>query len=257
MTAKLVFDNVTIQYPIYNSRSMSLRNHLVRISTGGRIEGEAGQVHIVTALKNVNFTINKGDYVGLIGHNGAGKSTLLRTMAGVYAPVEGRIKRQGRIATMLELGTGMDPELSGYENITRMSMLLGMPRGEIEKNIAEIREFTQLGDFLELPVRTYSSGMATRLMFAVATSTRPDILLVDEMFGTGDAEFQARAKKRMEELIRSVGIFVFASHNSELVLQYCNRFFLLEHGNVREVGRATLESPRPAPTMVDLRHGFP
>ena len=241
MTAELTFDNVTVQYPIYNSRSMSLRNHIVRISTGGRIEEEAGHIQLVTALRDVSFSIKRGDSVGLIGHNGAGKSTLLRTMAGVYTPTMGSITRQGRIATVLELGTGMDPELSGYENITRMSMLMGLKKKEIEANAKEIESFTQLGNFLELPVRTYSSGMATRLMFAVATSTKPDILLVDEMFGTGDAEFQIQAKKRMEELIRSVGIFVFASHSNDLVKTYCNRFFFLEHGNVREISRDDIE----------------
>lgn len=235
MNALLKFENVTIQYPIYNSRNMSLRNQLVRISTGGRIESDAGHVQQVTALRDVSFTINHGDSVGLIGHNGAGKSTMLRTMAGVYTPALGNVVRHGRVATVLELGTGMDPELSGYENITRMSMLLGMSSKQIEENAKEIAAFTQLGDFLELPVRTYSSGMATRLMFAVATSTKPDILLVDEMFGTGDAEFQAQAKKRMEDLIRSVGIFVFASHSNELVRTYCNRFFFLEHGSVKEI----------------------
>ncbi len=235
MNALLRFENVTIQYPVYNSRNMSLRNHLVRISTGGRIEKDAGQVQVVTALRNADFTINHGDSVGLIGHNGAGKSTTLRTMAGVYAPAVGAVVRQGRVATVIELGTGMDPELSGYENITRMSMLLGMTKKQIHENAKEIATFTQLGDFLQLPVRTYSSGMATRLMFAVATSTKPDILLVDEMFGTGDAEFQIQAKKRMEELIRSVGIFVFASHSNDLIKTYCNRFFFLEHGIVKEV----------------------
>ena len=242
MTAELIFDNVTVQYPIFNGRSMSLRNHLVRISTGGKIEGDTSHIHIVTALKDVSFTVNKGDTIGLIGHNGAGKSTMLRTMAGVYAPVKGQVKRKGRVATVLELGTGMDPELSGYENITRMSMMLGVSPTEIKKNAAEIEDFTQLGNFLELPVRTYSSGMATRLMFAVATSTKPDILLVDEIFGTGDAEFQMKAKKRMEDLIRSVGIFVFASHDNNLVKEYCNRFFYLEHGTVREVGREALST---------------
>lgn len=237
MDALLQFDDVTIQYPIFNSRNMSLRNQLVRISTGGRIESEAGRIQVVTALRNASFTINHGDSVALIGHNGAGKTTLLRAMAGVYAPVLGKITRQGRVATVLELGTGMDPELSGYENITRMSMLLGMNKKQIEENAKEIASFTQLGDFLSLPVRTYSSGMATRLMFAVATSTKPDILLVDEMFGTGDAEFQAQAKKRMEELIRSVGIFVFASHSNDLVKAYCSRFFFLEHGIVREISK--------------------
>jgi ABC-type polysaccharide/polyol phosphate transport system ATPase subunit len=244
MAAELTFDNVTIQYPIYNSRSMSLRNQLVRISTGGRIESESGHIQLVTALKNVSFSLREGDAVGLVGHNGAGKSTMLRTMAGVYTPIHGSVKRQGRVATMLELGTGMDPELSGYENIIRMSMLLGVSKADMQARQQEIEEFTQLGNFLELPVRTYSSGMTTRLLFAIATSTKPDILLVDEMFGTGDAEFQARAKERMESLIKSVGIFVFASHSNELVSQYCNRFFFLEHGVVKEISRDELAQSR-------------
>jgi lipopolysaccharide transport system ATP-binding protein len=233
--ALLKFDRVTVQYPIYNSRSMSLRNQLVRISTGGRIESEVGHIQVVTALSDVSFELHDGDAIGLIGHNGAGKSTLLRTMAGVYHPVSGTVVRQGRVATVLELGAGMDPELSGYENIIRMGILMGLPMAEIRSRTQEIEDFTQLGDFLQLPVRTYSSGMATRLMFAVATSTQPDILLVDEVFGTGDAEFQVKAKERMEALIKSVGIFVFASHNHDLVKQYCNRFFKLEHGRLIEI----------------------
>jgi lipopolysaccharide transport system ATP-binding protein len=236
-TTSLIFDNVTVQYPIYNSHAMSLRNQLVRISTGGKIESEAGHIQIVTALRDISFTIKEGDAVALIGHNGAGKSTMLRTMAGVYTPVQGHVTRVGRVATVLDIGMGMDPELSGYENITRMSMLLGMNKKEIQARIEEIESFTQLGDFLQLPVRTYSSGMSTRLMFAVATSTKPDILLVDEVFGTGDSEFQAKARKRMEDLIRSVGIFVFSSHSSELVKLYCNRFFFLEHGTIKEISK--------------------
>lgn len=236
MTA-LEFRNVTVQYPVYNSRSMSLRNQLVRISTGGRIEADAGHISIVTALKNVSFRLQNGDAVALIGHNGAGKSTMLRTMAGVYSPIAGEVIRAGRVATVLELGAGMDPELSGYENIIRMGVLMGMGMGEIKEKTQEIEDFTQLGDFLQLPVRTYSSGMSTRLMFAVATSTQPDILLVDEIFGMGDAEFQVKAKQRMEQLVRSVGVFVFASHNHDLIKTYCNRFFRLEHGTVHEISR--------------------
>lgn len=235
--ANVQFNDVTVQYPIYNSRGMSLRNQLVRISTGGRIEREAGQVQIVTALKNINFRLKDGDAVGLVGHNGAGKSTLLRTIAGVYHPVAGKISRTGRIATVLELGAGMDMELSGYENITRMGVLMGMKIKQIRQKVEEIESFTQLGDFLQLPVRTYSSGMATRLMFAVATSTQPDILLVDEVFGTGDAEFQVKAKERMDSLIKSVQIFVFASHSIDLIKAYCNRFFKLEHGILTEIGK--------------------
>jgi ABC-type polysaccharide/polyol phosphate transport system ATPase subunit len=156
-------------------------------------------------------------------------------MAGSYFPIGGKITREGRVATVLELGAGMDPDLSGYENITRMSILLGMSIKESQLHIGEIEQFTELGDFLQLPVRTYSSGMSTRLMFAVATSTQPDILLVDEVFGAGDAAFQTKAKERMESLIKSVGIFAFASHVPALVKQYCNRFFRLEHGELTEI----------------------
>jgi ABC-type polysaccharide/polyol phosphate transport system ATPase subunit len=186
--ARLTLKNVTVQYPIYNSRSFSLRNQILRVSTGGRIERDAGQVSVVTALKEVSFELRDGDAVALMGHNGAGKSTMLRTLAGVYTPISGSIEREGRTSTMLELGAGIDGELSGYENITRMGVLLGMSLKEIEAHVADIEAFCQLGDFLRLPVRTYSSGMSTRLMFAVATTVQPDILLVDEIFGMGDAD---------------------------------------------------------------------
>jgi ABC-type polysaccharide/polyol phosphate transport system ATPase subunit len=233
--SQLHFANVTVQYPVYNSRSKSLRSQLARLSTGGRIEQKDG-VRLVTALRDVSFDLRNGDRVGLVGHNGAGKSTLLRTMAGVYTPAAGTVVRKGRVATVLELGAGMDPELTGYENILRMSMLLGRSSADVRSSLPEIEEFTQLGDFLNLPVRTYSSGMTTRLMFAVATSTAPDILLLDEVFGAGDAEFQVHAHDRMEALISSVGIFVFASHEHAKVKRYCDRFFRLEHGLLTEVG---------------------
>ena len=236
--ATLIFDAVTVQYPVYNTRAKSLRSQLVRLSTGGRIEQESASVQLVTALKNASFALRDGDSVGLIGHNGAGKSTLLRTMAGVYVPVSGRVIRDGRVATVLELGAGMDSELSGYENITRMSMLLGLTQAECKARLADIEAFTQLGTFLHLPVRTYSSGMATRLMFAVATSTCPDILLVDEIFGAGDAEFQEKAARRMETLISSVGIFVFASHDHKALKRYCKRYFRLAHGELSEIAES-------------------
>jgi ABC-type polysaccharide/polyol phosphate transport system ATPase subunit len=238
--ARLEFDHVTVQYPVYDIRAKSLRSHLVRISTGGRIERESSGVQIVTALRDATFAFHDGDAVGLVGHNGAGKSTLLRTMAGVYQPACGSVVREGRIATVFELGAGMDSELSGYENIVRMSLLLGISQAEIRARKADIESFTQLGQFLNLPVRTYSSGMTTRLMFAVATSTQPDILLVDEVFGAGDAEFQEKAAQRMEALISSVRIFVFASHDMDTLKRYCRRFLRLEHGQVREIDASDL-----------------
>jgi ABC-type polysaccharide/polyol phosphate transport system ATPase subunit len=233
--ASIIFEKVSLQYPIYHNRAMSLRNQLVRLGTGGRIESDAGHVNLVTALKDVSFELRDGDAVGLIGHNGSGKTTLLRAMAGVYGPTSGQITREGSLATVFELGAGLEPELSGYDNILRMSLLMGMSLPRAKENISGIETFTELGDFLQLPVRTYSSGMTMRLMFAVATAVEPEILLIDEMFGTGDAQFQEKARARLSGLIDSSNIFVFASHSQELLKRYCNRLFNLDHGNLTEI----------------------
>ncbi|MHB9022148.1 MAG: ABC transporter ATP-binding protein [Halothiobacillus sp.] len=230
--ARLIFEQVSIRYPIYNAHAQSLRHQFMRIATGGRIAAEAGRTVTVTALDEISFMLNSGDAIGLIGHNGAGKSTLLRTMAGIYTPDSGRIIREGRIATVLEIGSGMDPELSGYENVLRMGMLMGMPLKEIRSKIPEIEEFAELGDFLDLPVRTYSSGMTMRLMFAVATCNQPEILLVDEMFGTGDAGFQEKAKARLKQLIANAEIFVFASHDHAVMAELCDTVYELKHGKM-------------------------
>ena len=238
--AQLEFHGVTVQYPVYDARAKSLRSRLASIPTGGRLEREASGVQMITALRDVSFAFGDGDAVGLVGHNGAGKSTLLRTMAGVYRPMAGRVLREGRTATVFELGAGMDNELSGYENIQRMGLLLGLRQDEVRARMADIEAFTQLGPFLNLPVRTYSAGMTTRLMFAVATSTSPEILLLDEIFGAGDAEFQERAAQRMEALIASVRIFVCASHDTKVLKRYCSRFLRLEHGHACEIDASQL-----------------
>lgn len=233
--AQIKFEEVAIEYPIYNTKSMSLRNQLVRIGTGGRLSKETTDIVTITALDNVSFELKDGDRLGLIGHNGAGKTTLLRTMAGIYTPVRGKVTREGRVSTIIELGAGLDPELSGYENIVRMGLLLGASRVEMDGLIPDIEAFTELGDFLSIPVRTYSSGMMMRLMFAVGTAIRPEILLIDEMFGTGDMAFQEKAQARMHELIDCAKIFVFASHSHDLIKKYCHRVFSLEHGLVKEI----------------------
>lgn len=233
--SSLHLDRVSIRYPIYNSKAMSLRNKIVEISTGGKVGIGEHAVVTVSALSDVSIKLSDGDAAAIVGHNGAGKSTLLRTMAGIYTPDRGTISREGTVATVFELGAGMDPELSGYENIVRMLMLLGNDLKAAEAAIPPIEDFSELGEFLSLPVRTYSSGMTMRLMFAVATSTRPDILLLDEMFGTGDASFQAKAQARMMQLVDESDIFVFASHDHGMLKRLCNRFFKLEHGTLKEI----------------------
>jgi ABC-type polysaccharide/polyol phosphate transport system ATPase subunit len=232
--AYLKFENVTVQYPIYNAKSMSLRNKLVQVGTGGIVSSDRSSIVTIKALDNVSFDLKDGDSIGLVGHNGAGKTTLLRTMAGIYTPTSGRVISQGRVSTIIELGAGLE-ELSGYENIHRMGMLLGAKRSDMLLTVPEIEDFTELGDFLQLPVHTYSTGMKMRLMFAVATAVRPEILLVDEMFGTGDAAFQVKAQARMKALIGNARIFVFASHSMPLIKQFCKRIFSLEHGKITEL----------------------
>lgn len=230
--AIIKFDNVSLRYPIYNNRNLSFRNQLLRLSTGGIIESEAGKMNYVTALNNVNFEINEGDFIGLVGHNGAGKTTLLRTMAGIYTPNSGTIITEGIISTLFEQGACMEIELSGYENIIRMCQIYGLSKKEAFSKISDIEDFTELGDFLNLPVRTYSTGMSMRLSFAVATAIAPEILLIDEIFGAGDQAFREKANKRLSKIINSSKIFVFASHSMDLIKKYCNKIFFLNHGNI-------------------------
>ncbi|MFM7011321.1 MAG: ABC transporter ATP-binding protein [Betaproteobacteria bacterium] len=211
----------------------------MRVATGGSIEKDS-RTTVITALKDVSFTLKDGDAVGLIGHNGAGKSTLLRTMAGIYPPSSGKVLCQGKTSTVFEIGAGLDPELSGYDNIIHLGMMMGLSYSEAKALTPDIEEFTELGDFLQLPIRTYSSGMTMRLMFAVATAVTPEILLLDEMFSTGDAGFQEKSQSRIHKIIEGSKIFVFASHDMELIKKYCNRVFKLEHGQLMEVPVETL-----------------
>lgn len=237
--AKIQFENVTLSYPIYGSHGMSLRSHLMRVATGGSIEQDS-RTTVVTALREVSFTLKDGDAVGLIGHNGAGKSTMLRTMAGIYPPSSGKVIRHGKTATVFEIGAGLDYELSGYDNIIHLGMMMGLSYSDAKALTPDIEDFTELGDFLQLPIRTYSSGMTMRLMFAVATAVTPEILLLDEMFSTGDAGFKEKSQARIQKIIDAAKIFVFASHDMSLIKSYCNRVFQLEHGHLKEVPIETL-----------------
>lgn len=230
--AKILVNNVTVEYPLYQSSSMSLRNKIVSVGTGGKINRGTNKVVTIRALEDLSFTIEDGDRVGLVGHNGAGKSTLLRTLGGIYSPSKGDVKVDGKISTIFQLGAGLDTELSGYENIIRMGMFFGASRAEAISFIPDIEAFTDLGNFLSVPVHTYSAGMLTRLTFAIATATKPEILLIDEVLGAGDAMFQQKAKDRLENIIKSAKIFVLASHSEDMINLYCNRTLHFEHGRL-------------------------
>ena len=214
--------------PVYGMHSRSFRQVLFRRHTGGAIL-EDGTI-FVKALVDVSFSAEKGERVALIGHNGAGKTTMLRLLAGVYAPTSGEVAVQGRISALLNIGLGMDLEANGYENIMHVGLMLRMTADEIKSKMDEIAEFTELGDYLNLPVRTYSSGMQLRLSFAIVTSIKPEVLLLDEGFGTGDARFTTRAQKRVNVLIESSHALVLATHSEDLAKQFCNRGLLLNEG---------------------------
>jgi len=233
--ASIKFDGVSLEYPLYGENNRSLKKSLINISTGGVFARNSKDNLVVTALNEVSFELRDGDSVGLIGHNGAGKTTLLRTMAGLYVPTSGSVKISGSVSTIIELGAGLDATLSGYDNIVRLGLLHGISLSDINKSMGEIEEFTELGNFLFSPVSTYSSGMLMRLMFAVSTIKMPDILIVDEMFSTGDSAFQIKAEKRMKNLIKQSKIFIFASHSRDLINQYCDRIFELNHGTLTEL----------------------
>lgn len=237
--ASIVLNNVVIDFPIYGVQPL-LRKALfarladlgIRIANLGRNRDGAQKRLVIRALDTFSLTLNHGDHVGLIGPNGAGKSTLLRVLAGIYAPTHGHIEIEGRISPLFSTSPGLDMDDTGYENIYTCGLFLGMSRKEIEAKLSDIAAFSELGDYLGLPVRTYSTGMLVRLGFAVATAIEPEILLLDEGLGAGDARFAKRARERVDKLIRRSSILVLASHSDELIKQMCNRALLLDHGKL-------------------------
>lgn len=224
--------NVCVNFAIYNSSSRSFKKRIINAATGGVIGSDAHGKVIVTALESITFTLRDGDRVGLIGHNGAGKSTLLRVLSGVYRPVSGSAVTQGQIGSLIDISLGIDPEATGRENIFIRGALLGMSRREIISHLDQIIDFSELGDFIDIPVRTYSSGMHLRLAFSVSTILRPQILLMDEWLSVGDEAFKHKAAARMKELVDTTSILVVASHSRELIFRHCNRVIHLERGRI-------------------------
>jgi ABC-type polysaccharide/polyol phosphate transport system ATPase subunit len=239
--------NVSVEFPIYDA-DRSFRKTLFRRNANGGLlpAGKTGGVFtqngnhkgrvVVSALQGITFHLKEGDRLGLIGHNGAGKTTLLRTIAGVYEPIQGEINVEGRISPMFSITLGMDLDDTGSRNIRSCAMFLGMTAAQIEEKLPEVEEFTELGDYLSLPVRTYSAGMQIRLAFAIATASNPGILLLDEGLGAGDARFADKAKKRVDQLIARSSLLVLASHNNDAIRAMCNKAAHLCEGRIIEFG---------------------
>lgn len=236
--ASIIFNNVCVDFPIYNANGRSLKKRLIQVATGGQLGSDQQGRVVVRALENLSFSLKDGDRVGLLGHNGAGKSTLLRVLSGVYAVSSGTAHVKGEIGSLIDISLGIDPEATGRENIFLRGGLLGMSRAEIFDRVEEIIEFSELGEFVDMPLRTYSTGMHLRLAFAVSTIVRPEILLMDEWLSVGDEGFKLKAEARMKEMVETTNILVIASHSKDLVMHTCNRAIWLEHGRVKMDGDA-------------------
>jgi ABC-type polysaccharide/polyol phosphate transport system ATPase subunit len=231
--AEIELVDVAVDIPVYNVRGRSLKSMVFQHAIGGSVSArERGDVVVIRALDKVNAIFSSGDRIGLIGHNGAGKTTLLRVMSGVYAPTTGAARIEGEVSALTDIMTGMDLEATGYDNIIYRSILLGHTNSQAKALVPEIEEFSELGEYLNLPVRTYSGGMIMRLAFAITTSIRPAILLMDEMISVGDASFIEKARLRLKSVITNANIFVISSHVEGVIREFCTRVLWLEHGKI-------------------------
>lgn len=234
--ARIELRDVSVEFPIYNMSSRSFKKNFLRVATGGNVSQNANDHVVVRALNGLHLSLEHGDRIGLIGHNGSGKSTLLRLFATIYEPTSGNILIEGNISPMLDLMSGIEAEFTGFENIIMRGAILGLNSKQIHEKTEQIVEFTGLGDYLAMPVRTYSSGMMVRLAFAISTSINPDILLIDEVFGAGDADFREKAQKKMVSLLNQSSIVVIATHSDELIREFCNKALLMEKGSIKYFG---------------------
>ena len=232
--AKIELDQVDLTFNIRRGTKVTFKEFVVQQLW----RGASQQRMQVNALRNVSFSIEEGQRVGIIGHNGAGKSTLLRLLAGVYPPTRGRRLVHGRISSLFEISLGFESEATGWENIRYRSYLQGETPRSIEDKIQPIAEFSELGEFLKIPVRYYSAGMSVRLAFSIATAIEPEILLVDEVLSVGDLAFQEKARRRMREMMAKAKIIVMVSHDLSSIRKFCNQVMWMEHGAVREIGSA-------------------
>ena len=230
MDSIITVDNVSMHFRMDKNRTTSLKEWVVSFLKGKQ------QYEEFHALENVTFDVKRGEIFGVIGRNGAGKSTLLKVVSGIYKPTSGKAVSAGRIAPMLELGSGFDPELSGRDNIFLNGAILGFSEEFLKSKYDEIVAFSEMGDFIHQPIKTYSSGMMMRLAFSVATIVEPEILIVDEILAVGDASFQQKSRARMLELMQGGTTVLFVSHSMDQIREMCDRVLWLDHGTVKMIG---------------------
>ena len=228
-------ENIGLSYTV--RRKLTLARRETTLPHGGRIEG-SGRVQFVRALEGVNFQLEAGDRLGLVGGNGAGKTTLLKVLYGIFEPTAGKMEVTGRADALFNINLGFRREATGRRNILLRGLINGWTDEQIEERIEGIIAFSELGDFIDMPIKSYSQGMSARLAFSIATSFEPQILLMDEWIGAGDPEFQGKARKRMSAMAEKAGIIVLASHNHELLRRICNKVLKLDHGTVEYLGPA-------------------
>ena len=234
---RVCLDRVSLDFPVYDAESRSLTHSMSKsIPVGGRIRHKNKKTTSILALDGISLELNQGDRVALLGHNGAGKTSLLKLLSGFYEPTSGSITSQGRIAALLNLMSGLDLNMSGYDNILLVGMLHGLKRAEILKKVEDISEFSELGEYLNMPVRLYSSGMILRLAFAICTSVECDILLLDEWIGAGDHAFREKTHERLSRLVFRSAILVFATHDLVIARELCHKAIFLEHGKLLYFG---------------------
>ncbi len=233
MTTFIKLNNVSVEYPVFGWHGRSIKKIIISKAVGGIFNSDlnTGAANVI-ALDQINLDIKSGCRVGLTGHNGAGKTTLLRTICGIYHPTTGVAITKGNINSLINIMLGVDHESTGRENIKLRGLMMGLSKKKIDEMADEIIEFSGLNDYIDLPVRTYSSGMALRLAFSIATTIDSDILIMDEWLSVGDPEFMVRAENRLLQRVRESKILVMASHNNELINRICNRKIELEHGRI-------------------------
>jgi lipopolysaccharide transport system ATP-binding protein len=229
--ARIEAHDLSVEFPLYHHNARSLKKRVL-LSASLRLKSDAENRVVVSALRGLNLMIGKGERVALIGPNGAGKSTLLRVMAGIYEPVTGRLLIEGEIGSLIDPAAGMDYLLTGRENIVLRCLYRGMTEAEGSALADRVSEFSGLGEFIDVPIRGYSAGMNLRLAFALATAMTPDILLMDEWFLAGDADFMVRAEERLAQLVTDAEILVIATHDMNVVRKWCTRAIRLEGGMI-------------------------